>query len=248
MAESFHALLRRVAAGDGRIIHGGGGDIDPPRLAYADNALRFEYAATSFDGLDANRYQVLLEGVDRDWSEWRADGYKDYNNLFEGDYRFQVRARNLYGTISAPATFNFLACCRPGIAVASLFWGICRVWLRWSQACCAGGLAGCRRGGLRWSRSLPERTHQLAHSATYGREVMAQLDLDDALETLYQQLRRVLDASVFGVGLHHPEFREIEFRIAYESGQRYPPYVRRMNDKNQLAGLVHRATPGDPDR
>jgi signal transduction histidine kinase len=231
---SFHTLLRRVVAGDGRIVHGGGGELAPPRLAYADNALRFEYAATSFDGLDANRFQVLLEGVDRDWSEWRADGYKDYNNLFEGDYRFQVRARNLYGTTSAPATFNFRVLppwYRSGFAYLGYLSGVVALvasLLRWRL-----GRLQAKRIAL--EQIVAERTHQLATLGDIGREVMAQLDLDAALETLYLHLRRVLDASVFGVGLHHPESGEIEFRIAYENGQRYPPYVRRMDDKNQLA-------------
>ena len=65
-----------------------------------NHALRFQFAAPSFDSLGANRYQVLMEGVDRGWTPWSAETYRDYTNLWEGTYRFRVRARNLYGTLS----------------------------------------------------------------------------------------------------------------------------------------------------
>ncbi len=76
-------------------------------LKYAENALRFEYAAPSYDELKANEYQVILEGFDKEWSNWTQETQKDYTNLPEGTYRFRVRARNLYGTESQEDVFTF---------------------------------------------------------------------------------------------------------------------------------------------
>jgi len=60
-------------------------------LAYAYNALRFEFAAPSFDDESANRFQYFLEGFDRGWSAWSKAIEKDYTNLPEGEYRFRER-------------------------------------------------------------------------------------------------------------------------------------------------------------
>ncbi|MGN6281207.1 diguanylate cyclase [Frateuria sp.] len=101
----FHALLRGVlTTADGRLLPRQGPAAEVP---YARNALRFMFAAPSFDTPEANRFQVMLEGLDTGWSPWTDEAYRDYTNLREGDYRFRVRARNVYGAIGKEATFAF---------------------------------------------------------------------------------------------------------------------------------------------
>ncbi|MBX7151082.1 hypothetical protein K1X84_05540 [bacterium] len=97
---SFSALIRKAAVrGDSAIARG--------TLDFLDNALRFEYAATSYVKEASNLFQYKLEGFDPDWSEWTNETRKDYTNIPEGRYRFLVRARNIYGNISEPAVFEF---------------------------------------------------------------------------------------------------------------------------------------------
>ncbi len=78
-----------------------------PTLTYQNNALRFEYAATFYKDLAANQYQYRLEGFDESWSNWSHETQKDYTNLREGDYRFRVRAKNVYGQQSETAIYEF---------------------------------------------------------------------------------------------------------------------------------------------
>jgi len=106
-AQAFKPLIRRVAARGDSGIFGGQGQPGAPALPYKDNALRFEFASPYFPGLDAIRFQVLLEGVDADWSPWSSEAYRDYTSLREGSYRFRVRARNGVGTASEEDTFSF---------------------------------------------------------------------------------------------------------------------------------------------
>lgn len=114
----FPALIRKVTVNrqgagahgvlyEGMWAEGEKAAPSPPRLPYAHNALRFEFAAPSYDNLSANRYQVLLEGFDQDWSAWTTETRKDYTNLPEGEYRFRVRARNGYDHLSQEAVFAF---------------------------------------------------------------------------------------------------------------------------------------------
>lgn len=76
-------------------------------LPYAANTLRFEYAAPSFDDESANQFQYFLEGFEQSWSAWSKATKKDYTNLPEGEYRFRVRAQNVYQRESREATLAF---------------------------------------------------------------------------------------------------------------------------------------------
>lgn len=103
----FRSMVRKVTGPKDRLFFGGAGPGGAPTLKYEDNSLRFEYAAPSFDGLEANLFQVFLEGEDRTWTPWSAETYRDYRNLGEGSYKFRVRARNSYGAVSEEGSFFF---------------------------------------------------------------------------------------------------------------------------------------------
>lgn len=112
-AVSFSVLVRKVMTIDRHLLlYDGSGAAensltDHPRLAYADNSLRFEFAAPSYEDEAANQYQYFLEGFDKNWSEWTKETKKDYTNLFEGDYLFRVRAKNIHDHVSAEALYSF---------------------------------------------------------------------------------------------------------------------------------------------
>lgn len=105
----FQVLLRRVqVSGDKAAVFGGAsGESGPIRLPHRENALRFDFAAASFEDEPRLEYQVRLEGLDRDWSPWTGETRKDYTNLFERKYRFRVRARDGHGKITPEALFDF---------------------------------------------------------------------------------------------------------------------------------------------
>ncbi len=116
----YPALIRRVTiareAEEDSIIFAGAGAMYPtneqsevlrPTLLYAHNALRFECAAPSFDEESANQFQYFLEGFDQGWSTWSRVAKKDYTNLSEGEYRFRVRAKNVYQHESREAVYAF---------------------------------------------------------------------------------------------------------------------------------------------
>ncbi|MBS1730767.1 MAG: hypothetical protein JSS67_08310 [Bacteroidetes bacterium] len=107
----FSALIRNVnLIGADSVLYDGlpvEGLDQQPTLLYNQNALRFTYAATSYDNPSANQYQYFLEGFDKDWSGWTSETKKDYTNLPEGNYQFHVRAKNIYKHISSEAMYSF---------------------------------------------------------------------------------------------------------------------------------------------
>ena len=68
-----------------------------------------------------------------------------------------------------------------------------------------------------------------------GQEIIASLELEKVLFTIYEKVNKLMDATVFGIGLYHPEGEYIDYRLAIDSGKKYEPYKRDTKDKNQLA-------------
>ncbi len=105
-AAPARALVRKVAGRDGSLHFAGGGQHATPALDFERNALRFEFAAPTFERR-APRYQAMLEGLDRGWSPPMTETYLDYTNLREGDYRFRVRAIDALGRVGPEDAFAF---------------------------------------------------------------------------------------------------------------------------------------------
>ncbi len=67
-----------------------------------------------------------------------------------------------------------------------------------------------------------------------GKEITSTLNLDTILNTVYEKVNELMEASVFGIGIFIPEEESIDYRMAIEDGRRYKPYRRKMDNKNQL--------------
>lgn len=76
-------------------------------LDHQHNSLRFKFAFPAFDAGGHNRFQYKLAGFDEQWSNWSHESHKDYTRIGEGDYRFELRAKNVYGETATAKAFVF---------------------------------------------------------------------------------------------------------------------------------------------
>ncbi len=81
---------------------------------------------------------------------------------------------------------------------------------------------------------LEETFSKLKLLTEIGQEITSTLNLDKILNTVYENVNRIMDASVFGIGIYSPEENSINYKLAIENGKRYQPYTRSMEDKNQF--------------
>ena len=109
----FRTLIQSVSKQGGTRLYAGSSAVDSlaPAVAasplpYDENSLIFQFSATSFSSSENTRFRYRLEGFDDDWSQWSLDRKKEYTNLPEGDYRFRVQGRNIYGTIGVEAVYE----------------------------------------------------------------------------------------------------------------------------------------------
>jgi DNA-binding CsgD family transcriptional regulator len=76
-------------------------------LKYNSNSVGFRYAAPFFEDPDKTEYRCRLKGYLNEWGPWETRAMREYTNLHEGVYTFEVQARNKYKTLSSTDTFTF---------------------------------------------------------------------------------------------------------------------------------------------
>jgi ligand-binding sensor domain-containing protein/DNA-binding NarL/FixJ family response regulator len=81
---------------------------EPDRFPSKMNDFQFVFSATFFEQLEEVQYRYRLKGFQEEWSDWTAQGKKEYTNLPYGTYQFMVEAQNAFGDISTAASYRFV--------------------------------------------------------------------------------------------------------------------------------------------
>ncbi len=77
------------------------------RMPFALNSVSFRFTTPAFENSHKVVYSHRLIGLEDKWSDWDALNFKEYTNLREGNYVFEVKARNAFGIESAVRQFRF---------------------------------------------------------------------------------------------------------------------------------------------
>lgn len=104
---TYPSLIRKVNIGEDSTIFWGAGETPPITFPYKHNSLTFFYSSPDFESMEDKQYQHWLEGYETGWSHWSNDSKKEYTNLPEGEYKFKVKSKNIYGNQTAVASYSF---------------------------------------------------------------------------------------------------------------------------------------------
>ena len=66
-------------------------------LGRGNNSIQIQYFLADYRNVSKIKYYYKMEGIDDDWISAENMNYVSYNNLFAGEYEFQVVATNSYG-------------------------------------------------------------------------------------------------------------------------------------------------------
>ena len=80
---------------------------DEHTFKYQGNSLHFEFSAPLYAQQQNIDYSYFLKGFDKEWSPWGKKPEKDYTNLPEGDYIFEVKCRNTVTNESSAVSYSF---------------------------------------------------------------------------------------------------------------------------------------------
>ncbi len=107
---SYPTWIRRITTANDSILFGGhhmphSGN---PVWSHHTKTLRFSFASARYDTPELVQYRTLLDGSDDNWSAWNSETHRDFTNLREGDYKFKVQARDIYGQLGQEASYSFV--------------------------------------------------------------------------------------------------------------------------------------------
>lgn len=264
--QAFSAMIRRAAANTSDMIFEGSygkqtaneGALTAfqlrqtasfvPKLRYQQNALMFEFAADFFEKPGSTQFQYQLEGFDPHWSEWSSINSKEYTNIPEGNYHFRIRAKNVYGTISEEAVYQF-SILPPWYRT---HWAYA-LWIIIISATIFGGIhlytLRLRSNKKRLEQEVVERTreamlqkdaaeqarHKIALLAEMGKQITASLEVHAIEKSLYTFVQELIPGNTFGIGIVDWEHRVIRFDYVIENGQAIPSYQHSLEASEQPA-------------
>ncbi len=216
-------------------------------LPYKLNSLRFSFGSSFFEQRSEVYYKTKLERLDdswttdESWSAWTNKTQDKFNNLSEGDYVFHLKAKNLYGVESKEVTFKFTI--ETPWFKHPLFYlflvllvGFCvnygiRIYIKRLQS---------EKNLL--ENTVRERTEDMRKAyfntrvlSKLGQEITSTRSIDEITAMIYQHVSKLMDASVFGIGIHNEENETLEFPVAIENGEKLPFHSENLDDTGRFA-------------
>ncbi len=245
LSHSFITLIRKVYAKDSLLFGGNSPDLSGMRavikIPWSSNDLTFYYSATFFEDAEKNQFSYRLAGMDSVWSNWTNDHKKEYTNLREGHYIFEVKSRNQYLVEGSADSFSFRI---------SAPWY--RTWWMYLAYILIGGLAvyglvfirtrNLKARSVILEKTVRERTNEIRIQkknveklSEIGKDITSSLSLENIIKTVYENVNTLMDASIFTIGLYKPEQNWLEFPAAIEKGVPLEPFSIPISEENRLA-------------
>lgn len=213
-------------------------------LKHNQNELTFDFVALHYANPAKNIYAYQLEGFDKDWIEAGNKRTATYTNLSPGNYTFRVKAANADGIWNEQGASVGLSVLPPwyrtwwayglflGILGFMVF-GVDRVQ-RQRLSKKEQERAALREAEIR-AEAENKRRSDTEQLSKIGRAITSTLSVHKIIETVYENVNALMDATIFGVGIFNKEQQRLDFPATKEKGKMLPPYGHRLDEENRLA-------------
>jgi signal transduction histidine kinase len=243
-SSSFNALVRCIRiTGDSIIYNGASTRADSAGIIipYRMNGVSFDYAAPYFTSPKSNEFRTRLEGFDEEWSAWKSETHRDYTNLPAGIYRFHVQAKNVFDQESREAIYQFQV-----MPPWYLTW-----WAYAFYVLLASGILvllvtlrtrHLHKRSRQLEMTIKERTAEIQSQkdnieqlSIIGRDITNNLSIGQIINTVYENVNTLMDASVFGIGIYEKEKQALVFPATKEKGITLQQFEYSLKDEDRLA-------------
>lgn len=233
-------------------------------LTHVDYVFSFEFAALHYSSSKNVRYAYMIEGFEDKWNYTTEERrFASYTNLDAGQYVFRVKGTNGDGVWNENGTSIKITILPPywetwwfRTIVILLILGIIYFVYR-------SRIEQVKRQKRELERQVKERTEEIRQKnaaleqqteeiraqrdkieeafdnvkllSEIGKEITGNLSVIGIIETAYQNINALMDASVFSIGIYNPHRNSIEFHGTMEKGERLPPYVHSVDDSNRIS-------------
>jgi signal transduction histidine kinase/ligand-binding sensor domain-containing protein len=229
------------------------------------NHLSFTFEALSYQVPEKVRYQWKLEGLDKEWSPVSNKTEAVYANIPPGEYTFMVKAMNNDGIWNeSPTTFSLRI--KPpwwgtwyffilmAILVLTTITVIFRFRIKLIEAkkhelekIVREKTAEERKQNRTLEQQKKEimaQTERLQTSYTnlenlseIGKTITSQLSVEKIIDTVYESINKLMDASVFGIGILNKKTNTIDFPGVKEKGETLDIMSFDLEDELRLSSI-----------
>jgi ligand-binding sensor domain-containing protein/signal transduction histidine kinase len=227
------------------------------QLDHHQSMISFELTGLHFYNYSQNSYAWKLEGYDKNWIKAQMSrGVATYTNLDPGTYTLFAKAANPDGVWGEETRLLIIEVLPP-------YWRTWWWYLSWIIAALSFSFWFYRRrlSSIRKNerylaeqvkqqtqeilsqkqradqqRELAERArNDIGRLSEIGLKITASLDVTQILDTLYSNIRSLVDASTVGVGFVDWDKRRINFDYTMQGNLRILPYSRSLDALDQPA-------------
>ena len=208
---------------------------DKIELSHDQNEVSIEYVGLHYVNSAKNQYAYQLKGFDDEWIDAGLQRTATYTNLPPGEYSFHVKAANSDGIWNEQGKTLALIVLPPwyrtwwayGFFVILLVVAIISVdkFQRYRHTRKEIERSMLREAELKAEAENKRRT-DTEELSKIGRAITSSLSVNKVINTIYENVNALMDASVFGVGIYNSEKNCLEFPATKEEGEMLPPLMR----------------------
>ncbi len=213
-------------------------------LDHDQKEITFDFVALHYGNPNKNSYAYMLDGFDKDWVDAGNKRSATYTNLSPGSYTFKVKAANADGvwsqenasvqlTVLPPWYQTWWAYTLFALLLILTIFAVDR-FQRHQIKKKEKERATLREAELRAEAENRRRadTEQLSK---IGKAITSTLSITNIIETVYEHVNELMDASIFGIGIYNAEKDRLDFPATKEKGVMLSPYSHRLTEENRLA-------------
>ena len=232
-------------------------------MPFDSNHFSFVFEAKSFMAPEKVKYQWKLDGLDKEWSPVTSNTEAVYPEITPGDYTFQVRAMNndgVWSENSAQFSFKVLPPWWKSTwfivlaSILALFIFIMILQLRvriirtkkeeLEQLVREKTLEVVNKNQLLEQQkeeilvqadSLQKSYNNLERLTEIGKIITSQLTVEKIVDSAYESINELMDASVFGIGMINETTQTIDFYGIKEKGETIDFLSFSLNDNLRLS-------------
>ena len=213
-------------------------------LAASQNVFSFDFVGLHYGNPKENEYAYKLDGWDDDWNNVGHLRTASYTNLPAGRYTFRVKAANADGVwndvgrsvnlvIRPPWYKAWWAYLSYLLLGGAMVFGIDRMQRRRLS------LKERERSRIREAQltadAQAKRREDAERMSEIGRAITSTLSVHGIIDTVYENVNELMDASIFGVGVYSERSRRIHFPASKEEGVTLPAFHHDADDMNRLS-------------
>jgi signal transduction histidine kinase/ligand-binding sensor domain-containing protein len=227
------------------------------------NHLSFAFEALSYQVPEKVRYQWKLEGLDKEWSPISNKTEAVYANIPPGEYTFMVKGMNNDGIWNeTPTVFSFRI--KPpwwgtwyffiimAILVITTITLIFRFRIKLIEAKKQElektvlekteevrkqnqTLEQQKKEMMAQAERLQNSYTNLENLSEIGKTITSQLSVEKIIDTVYESINKLMDATVFGIGIVNKKTHTIDFPGVKEKGETLDFLSFDLEDKLRLS-------------